>query len=86
MYKDLIDRLRERRMPIFKGATLVGMSNSPDSDCAAAADALESMQADAARYRWLRGNYNETLDLVQALQLFTPEGLDAAIDAARGEE
>lgn len=60
----------------FNGGTLLG---NIETVCAE----RDALRADAERYRWLRGNYNETLDLVQALQLFTPEGLDAAIDAAK---
>jgi hypothetical protein len=48
---------------------------------------IEGLLPDAERYQWLRGNYSGSLELAQAIQLFTPEGLDSAIDAAmKGEK
>lgn len=44
--------------------------------------AQADVERDAARYRWLRDNYQHSLELVYVIQLFTPEQLDDAIDAA----
>lgn len=70
---DLIARLRD-------------WSDGPDTDklCQEAADEIEALRADAARYRWLR---DEDDDPVCSLrQLFTmtgkPKDVDAAVDAA----
>lgn len=64
MYEDLIDRLRNGECDL-------------EVLCDEAADALEAMQADARRYRWLR-----TFQVDSYLATGSLEALDAAIDAA----
>lgn len=60
MHEELIARLRERRMLATDGlmtgagrshAKLVWVTGEPDPDCAAAANALEAMQAALASLR-----------------------------------
>lgn len=62
--------------------TFMGMQQ----DLAAERRKVEALEKNAARYRWLRGNYSGSLELAQAVQVLTPEQLDAAIDAALAAE
>lgn len=71
VYEDLIQRLRDA------GANRVVVGHTKRSLCDEAADALEAMQADARRYRWLR-----TFQVDSYLATGSLEALDADIDAA----
>ncbi len=70
----------------FRCAAVGGVANAADA-LVAAIDRLAAVASanaeDAERYRWLRGEPN--LLVVQRIVNDTPEGMDAAIDAARKE-
>ena len=81
MTTDHTDLIRELR----------NWSDGPGTDALVnrAADALEAMQADAARYRWLRRDITSISDIRRMEYIVTTlcEGdMDAAIDAAGAQK